>query len=98
MRENLPKEMNFVHEAACAARTAEDFRNVRTSLHIPEVLFARKRVLVMEYIKGARVDDLEYLAQQNIDRNKVALELSRIFSQMVHIHGWFHAVSDSACE
>lgn len=55
---------------------------------------ARKRILVMEYIKGGRVDDLVYLADNNIDRNKVALELARIFSQMVHINGWFHAVSD----
>ena len=49
----------------------------------------------MEFIEGARVDDLEYLAAHNIDRNKVSLELSRIFSQMVYIDGWFHAVSFS---
>jgi len=45
----------------------------------------------MEYIQGARVDDLKYLADWNIDRNKVAIELSRIFSRMVFINGWFHA-------
>ncbi|KAI1785187.1 ABC1-domain-containing protein [Ganoderma leucocontextum] len=66
MRENLPKEMDFVKEA-------------------------RKRILVMEYIQGGRVDDLVYLSDHNIDRNKVALELARIFCQMVHINGWFHA-------
>ena len=47
----------------------------------------------MEYIQGGRVDDLVYLSDHNIDRNKVALELARIFCQMVHINGWFHAVS-----
>jgi aarF domain-containing kinase len=47
----------------------------------------------MEFIRGGRVDDLQYLAEHNIDRNKVSVELSRIFSQMVHINGWFHAVS-----
>ena len=47
----------------------------------------------MEFIEGRRVDDLGYLAEHNIDRNKVALELSRIFSRMVHYNGWFHAVS-----
>lgn len=46
----------------------------------------------MEYIEGGRVDDKEYLAVHNIDRNKVALELARIFSRMVHLNGWFHAV------
>lgn len=91
MRENLPKEMNFVHEAANAERAGLDFCNMRTSLYIPGVITATKRVLIMEYIQGGRVDDLEYLADQSIDRNKVALELSRIFNQMVFVNGWFHA-------
>lgn len=56
------------------------------------VLRAEKRVLVMEYIDGRRADDLEYLAENNIDRNKVAIELARIFGRMVHLNGWFHAV------
>ena len=53
---------------------------------------ASKRILVMEFIQGGRVDDLGYLSENNIDRNTVALELARIFSHMVHINGWFHAV------
>jgi aarF domain-containing kinase len=92
MRTNLPKEMDFVHEADNAARADADFKNVRTSLYIPKVIVATRRVLIMEYIQGARVDNLEYLADWNIDRNKVAIELSRIFSRMVFINGWFHAV------
>lgn len=96
MRTNLPKEMDFVHEAQNAARTTDDFQFTKTSLYIPEVITATKRVLVMEYIKGGRVDDLKYLADANIDRNKVALELSRIFNQMVFINGWFHAVGHSS--
>lgn len=93
MRTNLPKEMDFVHEASNAARAKRDFENIRTSLYIPQVILATQRVLIMEYIQGGRVDDLAYLAETNIDRNKVALELSRIFNQMVFINGWFHAVS-----
>lgn len=84
--------MDFTHEASNARRTTKEFENVRTSLYIPEVLAATRRVLVMEYIQGGRVDDLAYLAMHNIDRNKVALELARIFARMVHINGWFHAV------
>ncbi|OSD01357.1 ABC1-domain-containing protein [Trametes coccinea BRFM310] len=91
MRENLPKEMNFVYEKRNAERAAADFEHIRTSLYIPQVKEARKRILVMEYIQGGRVDDLEYLSDHNIDRNKVSLELARIFCQMVHINGWFHA-------
>ncbi|KAK7687101.1 hypothetical protein QCA50_009602 [Cerrena zonata] len=91
MRENLPKEMDFVHEAHNAQRAIEDFENITSSLYIPRVIEARKRVLIMEYIKGGRVDDLKYLSDNDIDRNKVSLEIARIFSQMVHLNGWFHA-------
>lgn len=96
MRENLPKEMDFRHEALNANRTIKDFENVRTSLYIPHVLSATKRVLVMEFIEGGRIDDLEYLAEYNIDRNSVALEVQRIFCRMVHLNGWFHAVRSSS--
>jgi len=96
MRENLPKEMDFVHEAGNAARCAEDFVGVRTALYIPRVLSATKRTMVMEYIEGGRLDDLQYLAREGIDRNKVAVELSRIFSRMVYLNGYFHAVRTSA--
>ena len=97
MRENLPKELDFSNEARNARKAVKNFENTSTSLYIPEVISANKRVLIMEYIEGARVDDLKYLAAHKIDRNKVSLELSRIFSQMVYIDGWFHAVSLSSC-
>lgn len=37
------------------------------------------------------MDDLEYLAKHHIDRNKVSMEITRIFSRMVWLHGYFHA-------
>ena len=54
MRQNLPKEMDFVHEAKNAERAEADFKDVRTSLYIPKVITATKRVLIMEYIQGGR--------------------------------------------
>jgi aarF domain-containing kinase len=92
IRYNLGKELNFIQETVNSSRAQHDFEHASTSLYIPKVVAATKRVLVMEYIQGARVDDLAYLAEKGIDRNKVALELSRIFSEMVFINGWFHAV------
>lgn len=92
MEENLPREMNFVHEAYNARRCAADFAGYRkTSIVVPEILWAKKRILVMEYIEGARVDNLEYLAKHNIDRNRVAQELSRIFATQLLVHGRYHA-------
>jgi aarF domain-containing kinase len=93
MNEMLPLEMNFRHEAANSLRCSQDFDHLKgkTSLYLPDVLWAERRCLVMEFIDGARVDDLAYLKRHKIDRNQVSQELSRIFSQMVYINGFFHA-------
>ncbi|KAG8848428.1 hypothetical protein FRB96_001214 [Tulasnella sp. 330] len=92
MQQNLPLELDFRHEAGNAARARADFAHHRhTSLYIPEVYTATKRTMVMEFIEGRRVEDLEYLSKHHIDRNAVSRELSRIFSEMVYINGFFHA-------
>ena len=92
MRQNLPLEMDFVHEAENAEKVTKNFKSVkRTPLYIPKVHSATQRVLIMEFIDGGRADSKEYLAYHSIDRNHVSLELTRIFSEMVHLHGFFHA-------
>lgn len=93
MNEMLPQETNFRHEAANSLHCRRNFEPLKgkTSLYLPEVLWAERRCLVMEFIKGARVDDLAYLKEHNIDRNQVSQELSRIFSKMVYLDGFFHA-------
>lgn len=92
MNENMPLEMDFRHEAQNAKRADDDFAEYRTtSVYIPKVKYVFKRVMAMEFIDGRRPDDLRYLAEHNIDRNRVSQELSRVFSQMLYLHGFFHA-------
>ena len=43
MRENLPKEMDFVHEKLNAERAEADFENVRTSMYIRELYAPLRR-------------------------------------------------------
>lgn len=92
MNENMPLEMDFRHEAANAHRADVDFAGYkRTSVYIPKTPWVYKRVMAMEYIDGRRPDDLQYLAEHHIDRNRVSQELSRVFAQMLYMHGFFHA-------
>lgn len=42
-------------------------------------------------IQGARIDNLHFLAEHNIDRNQVAKQLQEIFCRMIYITGFFHA-------
>jgi len=91
MEQSLPLEMDFRHEAANAKTCVANFAKLKhTSLVVPDVLWSQERILVMEFIDGGRVDDLEYLSAHNIDRNAVSCEISRIFSQMLFIDGCFH--------
>ncbi|CAO1613685.1 unnamed protein product [Parajaminaea phylloscopi] len=92
MNANMPLEMDFTHEAQNARRAEADFAKYRkTSVYIPSVPWAFKRAMALEYIDGRRPDDLAYLAEHKIDRNLVSQELSRIFAQMLYLHGFFHA-------
>ncbi|KDN52895.1 ABC1-domain-containing protein [Tilletiaria anomala UBC 951] len=92
MDANLPLEMDFRHEAENSRRAAEDFSRYRkTAVYLPKIPWAYKRVVAMEFIDGRRPDDLQYLAEHKIDRNRVSQELSRCFNQMLYMHGFFHA-------
>jgi aarF domain-containing kinase len=68
--------MDFRHEAANAKHCVANFAKLKhTSLVVPEVLWSQERILVMEYIIGGRVDDLQYLQEHGIDRSEDLLPL-----------------------
>lgn len=84
MQVSLPQELDFALEGANAKYAKEYFAPLKSCpLVIPAVLWARRRVLVMEYMTGARLDDLDYLSRHSIDRDEVSAALSRIFNTMI---------------
>ena len=92
MNKNLPLELDFRHEAGNSQRCQRDFERYKhTCVAFPGVPWVFRRVLAMEFVQGNRPDDLAFLAKHKIDRNRVSQELSKIFSQMLYIHGFFHA-------
>lgn len=78
-------ELDFTKEARNAISTAELFSKSKaeTSILIPKVISANRRILVMEYIKGSRLDDLKFLDSHNISRAEVSVCLSHIFNKMI---------------
>ncbi|WFD30718.1 hypothetical protein MSPP1_001742 [Malassezia sp. CBS 17886] len=92
MNKNMPLELDFRHEAANSQRAREDFAQYRkTCVYFPRVPWVHRRVMAMEFIEGCRPDNLAFLAEHKINRNRVSQELSKIFSQMLYLHGFFHA-------
>jgi len=84
MEVSLPKELDFNEEAQNAARTREHFAKLpEHPLVVPDVLWAKKRILVMARESGARLDDLAYLDANGIDRDEVSACLARLFNEMI---------------
>lgn len=85
---SLPLELNFECEAENARRTKAYFARIpELPLLIPDVLWAKKRILVMACEAGHRLDDLEYMDSNGIDRDEVSATLAHIFNEMIFGEG-----------
>ncbi|KAH8840384.1 hypothetical protein MCOR27_001257 [Pyricularia oryzae] len=81
---SLPQELDFRQEAHNANRTREYFSaHPELPLIIPDVIKADRRILIMANESGHRLDDLDYLDGQGIDRDEVSAALARIFNEMI---------------
>jgi aarF domain-containing kinase len=84
MEFSLPQELDFQLEGQNAMRAREYFSHIpELPLVIPDVIWAKKRILVMENVSGHRPDDLAYLDSNGISRDEVSAALSRIFNEMI---------------
>ena len=84
MEVSLPKELDFREEGENAVRMKDYFSRLpQHPLVVPTVQWARRRILVMEHISGKRLDDLEFLDANGIDRDEVSAALSRVFNEMI---------------
>lgn len=84
MELSLPQELDFSLEGENARRAKKYFSHLpQIPLVIPEVVWAKKRILVMENVSGHRLDDLEFLDSNGIDRDEVSAALARIFNEMI---------------
>lgn len=88
MDESLPKELDFELEGINANKAREYFSHVKnTPLVIPKVHWAKRRIVVMEYVTGRRLDDLAFMDSNGIDRDEVSAALARIFNEMIFGNG-----------
>lgn len=84
MEASLPLELNFAVEGQNALRCKEYFSHIpEIPIIIPNVIWAKERILVMENVSGHRLDDLDFLDANHIDRDEVSATLARIFNEMI---------------
>ncbi|MBV6520094.1 MAG: protein kinase UbiB [Gemmatimonadaceae bacterium] len=87
------EEMDFEHEAANAVEVRANFRgNPRIAIPriVPELV--RRRVLVMEYMEGIRVDRIAPIAGDAPGNPRgVVSSVMELYLQMMMVDGLFHA-------
>ncbi|KAI3430556.1 hypothetical protein D9Q98_005149 [Chlorella vulgaris] len=95
-QENLPMELDFMHEATNSARCASNLDSrrsrVRGRVAVPGVDLSRTshRVLTMEFVDGVKVTDLEGLKRLGAAPRDVSKLIGETFNEMIFTFGDCH--------
>lgn len=89
---SLLHELSLTHERENIERMAHNFRN-RKDIKIPKVYpnLCNNDILCMEYVEGAKVTDLEFIQQHQLEPKAIAKRGLSIFLEQVIEYGFFHA-------
>lgn len=89
---SIRKELHFRLEAGNLRRFAANFKG-NTDIHVPGLVpeFSSDEVICMEFIKGARITDLEHLKEIGLTGKALALKGINLYFEQVFDHGFFHA-------
>jgi ubiquinone biosynthesis protein len=88
----IKRELDFFIEASNAVQLRKNFEH-STVLHVPRVYteISGRRVLVLEEVKGIRIDDIERLDKEGYNRKNIAQKGGAAFFKMMLQDGFFHA-------
>ena len=88
----VPRELDFVNEGRNAETVAGHFEG-RADVVVPGVIWEHttRRVLVMEFMEGIKITDVEALRAAGVDLPRVAELLVEAFCEQILSRGFFHA-------
>jgi predicted unusual protein kinase regulating ubiquinone biosynthesis (AarF/ABC1/UbiB family) len=87
----LQEELDFINEAQNAKTAAKNFSH-RKDVYVPYVYdkYLSKRVLIMEYIHGVKVTDVEKIKKMGFSNRDVAVILFEAMAEQIFSHGFLH--------
>ncbi len=90
--EQMPLELNFVNEAHNAEQIAKLFAE-RDDVKVPKIHweYTTRRVLVMEFIDGIKINDTSALRAAGVDTDEVMRILIEAYCEQILTRGLFHA-------
>lgn len=88
----IPLELDFVNEGRNAETAARHFKR-REDVAIPQIVweYTTRRVLVMEFMEGIKITEVEALRAAGVDLERISKLLVEVFCEQVLVHGFFHA-------
>jgi predicted unusual protein kinase regulating ubiquinone biosynthesis (AarF/ABC1/UbiB family) len=89
----IPLELDFVHEGKNAELVRRNFAARGSTVVVPQIYweYTTARLLVMEFMEGLKVTDVQALRQAGIDPRAVAQQLTDAYLQQILLDGLFHA-------
>lgn len=90
--ETIHEEMNYTIESENLKKIKKDMKEVN-KLVVPSVFddFSSKNVLIMEYLPGIKITNVQALDEKGIDREQLVIDVHKIFFTMLLKHSIFHA-------
>ncbi len=88
----LKGELNYVQEGRNAERLRQNMAPLQV-VYVPQVYweYSSERVLVMERIRGVKIDDLEGLRAAGLAPHQVILNAAEMIVKQALVDGFFHA-------
>jgi ubiquinone biosynthesis protein len=87
----IRKELDFLEDARTAERMRHNFRDV-PGIRFPMIYreYSSPRLLVMEFVEGVRIDNLEEISAMGLDPHVIGKRGFHAYLKMIFEDGFFH--------
>jgi len=89
---SIRRELDFVREGMNVDQFKRNFRE-HNEIYVPQIYwdYTTKHMLVMEYIDGVKVDQIEKIDAIGLDRKEIAENGAKAIMKQIFEDGFFHA-------
>lgn len=93
LRRYIPLELDFLNEGKNAEAVGKNFAARGDDVIVPRIYweYTTKKLLVMEFMEGIKITEVEKLRAAGIDTRAVAQKLTEAYLQQILLDGLFHA-------
>ncbi len=90
--ETIHEEMDYLKESQNLKTISKNTREYKNVI-VPKVYddYTSKNVITMEYVPGIKITDIEALDKMGLDRQKLVIDVHKVFFTMLLRHAMFHA-------